>query len=184
MKRLTRISMPSILTVLLMLSTSGMSYARTSAGITGSTNVHLSANIVAQADSIYSSIHRKAAEPREGCKPERNPNVPSAAFTVFEYLLEHNYSPPKGYKGNTPYGNTSHKLPDPPKGYRWFEYDVYSGSYSRSPDRIVTVRNGKIQYSGYPYFSPDHYDTFVPMYFCPGGIKPPGGTKMTSASFM
>ena len=105
MKWLTRISMPSIFTVLLMLSTYGMVSARTTVGIKDSATVHIAASTAAQVRSTDSSTHRRTSGPRAGCQPEQNPNVPKAAFTVFEYLLAHNYSPPKGYKGNTPYGD-------------------------------------------------------------------------------
>lgn len=167
MKWLTRISVPSLLTVLLTLSTSWLVNTQASASTNASTKVQAAASTATQTRYTYL---RYEESPRRGpCKIIPNPSVPSAAFTVFGYLLTHNYSPPPYYKGNTPYGNTTHKLPDPPPGYGWFEYDVYSGSYSRSPDRIVTARNLIFEANGYPYFTPDHYESFVSMYIC----KPP-----------
>jgi guanyl-specific ribonuclease Sa len=166
MKWLTRISMPSILTVILMLLTLGVASAQTSVGINGSSSVRIAANAVLKARSTYPGIYKKTPSPATPCQIKRNPDVPDAAFTLFSYLLAHNYSPPKGYKGNTVYGNTTHKLPNPPSGYRWFEYDVYSGSYGRSPDRIVTARTGLGLPEEYPYYSPDHYGSFKSMFVC------------------
>lgn len=166
MKKLIFFRVPSLIIVLLMLSTYGIASAQASVNIKDSTNVRTATSAATQVRSIHSGIYKRISRPDLGCEIGENPNVPQAAFTVFSYLLSHNYSPPTGYKGNTVYGNTTHKLPSPPAGYRWFEYDVQSGAYSRSAERIVTARTGLFTVNGYPYYSPDHYDTFVPMYIC------------------
>lgn len=91
-----------------------------------------------------------------------NPHVPMSAYALFDYLLSHNYTPPKGYSGNSVYNNSNNKLPKPPAGWRWFEYNVNPGS--GTAERIVTIRNGKGVEGGYPYYTPDHYTTFYSMY--------------------
>jgi guanyl-specific ribonuclease Sa len=151
-KRLIRsISVLSILTALFMLPTYAVAFASgTSVSVKDAPSAHLAASV-----------------PNAGCELEANPAVPKEAFTVFFYLLSHNYSPPPGLKGNSVYNNSTHKLPNPPSGYRWFEYNVYPGS--GTAQRIVTARNGNLTVNGYPYYTPDHYNTFVPMYIC----KPP-----------
>jgi guanyl-specific ribonuclease Sa len=152
MKRLTRsISILSILTAFFMLPASGVAFAGTTAASTA-TRAHPS----------YSGTYKET--PQASCELEANPRVPGEAFTVFFYLLGHNYSPPKNHKGNSVYNNSDHKLPDPPKGYRWFEYNVYPGS--GTAQRIVTARNHKLTVNGYPYYTPNHYETFLPMFIC------------------
>jgi guanyl-specific ribonuclease Sa len=160
-KRLIRsISVLSILTALFVLPTYTVAFASGT-----SVSVKDAPNALTQARSAHSATYIEV--PNAGCELEANPAVPKEAFTVFFYLLSHNYSPPKGHKGNSVYNNTTHKIPDPPSGYRWFEYNVYPGS--GTAQRIVTARNGKLTVNGYPYYTPDHYNTFMPMFIC----KPP-----------
>jgi guanyl-specific ribonuclease Sa len=167
MKRLIRsISVLSILTALFMVPTYATAFASgTSVSVKDAPSAHLAASALTQVRSAHSDTYRKV--PNAGCGLEANPAVPSEAFTVFFYLLSHNYSPPPGLKGNSVYNNSNHKLPNPPSGYRWFEYNVYPGS--GTAQRIVTARNGNLTVNGYPYYTPDHYNTFKPMYIC----KPP-----------
>jgi guanyl-specific ribonuclease Sa len=147
-KQLTRIVLASLAAIFLMLLTSGVASARTAAGIEDLASAHVSASALA---------HR-------ACPIVENPNVPAAAFNVFSWLLTHNYSPPPGYQGNSVYDNSNGKLPSPPSGYRWFEYRVTKGPYTQ--ERIVTARNKKAVGNGYPYYTPDHYNTFRSMFLC------------------
>jgi len=169
MKRLTRsISMLSILTALFMLPTYGVALAGTSVSIKDTANTHLVTSAATQ--STYSGTYKNT--PQAGCGLRANPDVPSEAFTLFYYLIAHNYSPPSGLKGNSAYNNSNHRLPNPPSGYGWFEYNVYPGS--GTAQRIVTVRNSRFTTSGYPYYTPDHYNTFKPMFIC----KPELGLRL------
>jgi hypothetical protein len=162
MKLLIRgLSMLAVVTALFALPVSGVAFAGTSASAkTG--DARLAMGTLTQIHPAHSSTYK--GTPQAGCTLARNPNVPSEAFTVYNYLLSHNYSPPKGLSGNRPYTDSTHKLPNPPSGYRWFEYYVYQGSGTQA--RIVTARTFNSTGGGYPYYSPDHFQTFEPMFYC------------------
>jgi len=166
MKQLTRIGISSLLTIPLMLLTSGVASARTAVGVRDLTSAHVVASAATLARPTNSVVDKKT---RKCSQIVENGNVPARAFNVFTYLLGHNYSPPPGYKGNKPYKNSNGKLPDPPKGYRWFYYRVKTGPYTT--ERIVTARNFKAVGNGYPYYTPDHYETFMSMYLCSSGSR-------------
>lgn len=133
----------------LMLLASGAASARTAAS---------TATSARHANSIAGKNIPACSEIRQ------NPNVPVAAFNVFGFLISHNYSPPPGYKGNSIYENRTHKLPDPPKGWHWYEYRTTKGP--GTGQRLVTLRDGKAVGGGYPYYSPEHYNDFTPMFLC------------------
>ena len=160
MKQLTRIIISLLVAIPLMLLTSGVASARTAAGIEDLTSTH----VVASTATLARPTNSFADKGIFACPIVQNPNVPSAAFSIFSYLLNHNYSPPPGYQGNSVYNNSNHKLPNPPSGYRWFEYRVTKGPYTQ--ERIVTARNFKAVGNGYPYYTPDHYSTFRSMFLC------------------
>ena len=161
MKQLTRIIISSLLTIPLMLLTSGVASARTAVSIKDLTGAHVAASTTTLARPTNSVVDKKISACSQTVP---NPNVPNAAFSVFAWLITHNYSPPTGLQGNSVYNNSNHKLPNPPSGYRWFEYRVYKGA--ATSQRIVTARNFKAVGGGYPYYTPDHYETFKPMFLC------------------
>jgi guanyl-specific ribonuclease Sa len=160
-KQLTRISISSLLTIPLMLLISGVASARTAVSSEGLTSAHVAASTATLAHPANSVAGKNI---RACSETVPNPNVPSAAFDIFAWLLKHNYSPPPGYQGNSVYNNSTHKLPNPPTDYRWFEYRTTKGPYTS--DRLVTARNFKAVGNGYPYYTPDHYETFMSMFLC------------------
>ena len=162
MKQLTRITISLLLSIPLMLLTSGVASARTAVSVNDLTSAHVAASTATLAHPTNSVVDKNIQRACSQTVP--NPNVPSEAFTVFAWLLKHNYSPPTGLQGNSVYNNSTHKLPNPPSGYRWFEYRVYKGA--ATSQRIVTARNFKAVGGGYPSYTPDHYETFVPMFLC------------------
>jgi guanyl-specific ribonuclease Sa len=161
-KQLTRIIISLLLTIPLMLLTSEVASARTAVSIKDLTSAHVAASTATLARPTNSVVDKNI---RRACSQTvPNPNVPNAAFSIFAWLLKHNYSPPTGLQGNSVYENSTHKLPNPPSGYRWFEYRVYKGA--ATGQRIVTARNFKAVGAGYPYYTPDHYTTFRAMFLC------------------
>ncbi|MCC7389025.1 MAG: hypothetical protein IT431_09680 [Phycisphaerales bacterium] len=85
----------------------------------------------------------------------RNLFVPQKARSVLAHLRSHNGAPPQGYKGGRAFKNRDGKLPQ--GSYK--EYDVDAkGSGSRNAERIVIDQN-----TGQAYYTPDHYETFIPM---------------------
>jgi guanyl-specific ribonuclease Sa len=153
--------MLAVVTALSALPVSGVAFAGTPASATTG-YARLATGPLTDTHPAYSGTYTGTSQ--AACTLARNSNVPDEAFTVYNYLLAHNYSPPKGLSGNSVYSNSTHKLPNPPSGYRWFEYNVYAGS--GTAQRIVTARNFESTGGGYPYYTPDHYDTFEPMYYC------------------
>jgi guanyl-specific ribonuclease Sa len=145
MKHPARISVVSVLAFVLMLLTCGAASAQTSV------------REVSEIGSSPLAPSLLAPSPRAP-----NPHVPMSAYALFDYLLSHNYTPPKNYGGGSVYNNSNNKLPKPPAGWRWFEYNVNPGS--GTAERIVTIRNGKGVEGGYPYYTPNHYTTFYSMY--------------------
>jgi guanyl-specific ribonuclease Sa len=89
-----------------------------------------------------------------------HPTIPQAdcdaAVFVYEYVLTHNWSPPKGYAGGKKFANKNGTLP--PGDYR--EYDIYPrpppNSGGRDAKRIVIDVGTQTM-----FYTADHYVTFV-----------------------
>ena len=81
---------------------------------------------------------------------------PSYAQAVLEQIQERHGKPLPGYVGGKTFYNRERKLP--PSQYR--EYDVHpvQPGRNRGPERLVID-----QRTGKAYYTPDHYDTFIPM---------------------
>jgi guanyl-specific ribonuclease Sa len=86
--------------------------------------------------------------------------IPQSAYDTWDYVNNHNGSPPSGYKGGKTFANDgrdgSARLPNRYAPYR--EYDIrpkFVGQ-SRGPERIVVG-------SGVAFYTPDHYKTFLQM---------------------
>lgn len=75
-----------------------------------------------------------------------------AAAYVYRFARSHNFAPPPGYKGGSPYRNETGKLP---AGGDYLEYRIYTTP--GSSERLVLDRND----SGSAWFTPDHYTTFM-----------------------
>jgi hypothetical protein len=91
------------------------------------------------------------------CHPRIPQNDCDAAIYVYEFVLTHNWTPPKGYKGNKPYQNKAQLLP---AAGQYLEYDIYP-----TPPPNVGGRDDKRviidKVSQEMYYSSDHYDSFV-----------------------
>jgi guanyl-specific ribonuclease Sa len=81
---------------------------------------------------------------------------PSYVQAVLEKIQERHGKPLPGYVGGKTFHNRERKLP--PARYR--EYDVHPTrpGRNRGPERLVID-----QRTGKAYYTPDHYDTFIPM---------------------
>jgi ribonuclease T1 len=81
---------------------------------------------------------------------------PTYAQAVLKEIKERHGTPPPGYVGGRTFHNRERKLP--PARYR--EYDVHPihPGRNRGPERLVID-----QRTGKAYYTPDHYDTFIPM---------------------
>ena len=86
--------------------------------------------------------------------------VPQHAWDTLNYIKNHNGSPPKGYKGGTPFSNDGRnggtRLPDNYKPF--YEYDIHPkvAGQGRGMERIVIG-------SGAAWYTCDHYFTFTQM---------------------
>ena len=97
--------------------------------------------------------------------PERSaancsPGVPEkdcrTAEYVYKFAVSHNYSPPIGLKGGSPFIDKFGLLP---AGGDYREYRLYS--YPGSVERLVIDRSNP---EGNSWFTNDHYTTFVQFY--------------------
>jgi len=106
-------------------------------------------------DSASGAIH--APGPGRDLGPTALANgLPSYARDVLERIQERHGKPLPGYVGGKTFYNRERRLP--PARYR--EYDVHPvrPGRNRGPERLVID-----QKTGKAYYTPDHYDTFVPM---------------------
>ena len=73
------------------------------------------------------------------------------AKELYEFLKNHNWSPPKNYVGGREYKNRTHLLPN---GHTYKEFDIFPHTKKRNNDRMVVSDNGEV------YITFDHYDSF------------------------
>ena len=86
----------------------------------------------------------------------RDAEVPQQARDVLAEIQRRNGEPPPGHVGGRTFGNREHRLP---RGtYREYDINPKIRGQSRGAERIVIERR-----TGKAYYSPDHYETFVPM---------------------
>jgi RHS repeat-associated protein len=83
--------------------------------------------------------------------------VPAKVKGILAHLRAHNWSPPKGVKGGKAFYNKQGRLP---RGgsYKEFDVDVKVQGQQRASGRIVVDMN-----TGSAWYTPDHYDTFIPI---------------------
>jgi len=85
--------------------------------------------------------------------------IPPEAYEMYDYLINHNFTPPKGYKGGGSYLNDGRNdggiLPSKYAPYK--EYDIYPRQphIKRGVERIVIGGNGMCWYTN------NHYVTFT-----------------------
>ena len=91
--------------------------------------------------------------------------IPVEAYAVEEFARAHNYSPPRGYKGNSAFLDRRRLLPPVWRPYK--EYDVYPQvpGARRRPERVVLSD----RYEGASWYTPNHYDNFILMF--PSGCR-------------
>jgi ribonuclease T1 len=105
-------------------------------------------------------MHTAARAPQETSAAICHPTIPQAdcdaAVFVYEYVVTHNWSPPKGYAGGKKFANKNGVLPA--GDYR--EYDIYPrpppNSGGRDDKRIVIEVGSQSM-----FYTADHYATFV-----------------------
>jgi len=102
-----------------------------------------------------------AAEPPAPVVPDDGQAVlahapPSYAQAVLEQIQQRHGKSLPGYVGGKSFHNRERKLPQS----RYREYDVHPvrPGRNRGPERLVID-----QQTGKAYYTPDHYDTFIPM---------------------
>jgi hypothetical protein len=106
-------------------------------------------NGVAVAQQEQSSAICHPVIPEDDCK---------AAVFVYEFVLTHNWSPPKGYAGGKKFANKDGVLP---ANGDYKEYDIYpkpppGPGGGRDAKRIVIDVNTQIM-----FYTADHFATFV-----------------------
>lgn len=87
--------------------------------------------------------------------------VPEGAYILEDFILSHNYSPPKGFAGGKIFQNEDRQLPSlkGPVEINYLEYDLYPKvpDQPRRPERVVITRHADPLPPGRSYYSPDHY---------------------------
>lgn len=77
--------------------------------------------------------------------------VPEPAKFVYEYVLDHNFSPPPGYKGGRVFENNPEVLP--PGNYKEYDIFKYTKGVNRGAQRIVVNVD-----NGIGYYTNAHYE--------------------------
>ncbi len=84
--------------------------------------------------------------------------VPDRAYKVLRHIRVTG-SPPAGHKAGKVFRNRKFKLP---AGEKYREYDIdpkpKAKGARRGPERVVVNEN-----TGQAWYTPDHYDTFIPI---------------------
>ena len=89
-----------------------------------------------------------------------DPDVPDEAYAVEQFARTHNFSPPPGLKGNSPFEDAEHGLPALLRPYK--EYDVFPSlpGAGRRSERVIL--SDRIPYAS--WYTPNHYDNFILMF--------------------
>ena len=82
--------------------------------------------------------------------------VPEKARDVLAEIERRHGEAPPGYVGGRAFGNRERRLPR--GSYREYDVNPKVRGRDRGPERIVIERR-----TGRAYYTPDHYETFVPM---------------------
>ena len=86
----------------------------------------------------------------------RDAEVPGKARAVLAEIQQRKGEAPPGYVGGRVFGNRERRLPR--GSYREYDVNPKKPGKTRGTERIVIE-----QRTGKAYYSPDHYETFVPM---------------------
>jgi len=82
--------------------------------------------------------------------------VPQKARDVLAQIEQRHGEPPPGYVGGRTFQNRERQLPR--GAYREYDVNPKVRGRDRGAERIVIERR-----SGRAYYTPDHYETFIPM---------------------
>jgi len=82
--------------------------------------------------------------------------VPQRAREMLALIQKRHGEPPRGYIGGRTFRNRERHLPA--GSYREYDVNPKVHGQDRGAERIVIERR-----SGRAYYTPDHYETFVPM---------------------
>jgi len=96
----------------------------------------------------------------EESKPKKS-QIPSKALETWQYIKQH-HEAPEGYVGGRIFQNREKKLPKTnPNGQlaRYFEWDIHPkrNGQNRGPERLVSQNYERA------WYTPDHYNTFIPI---------------------
>ena len=111
----------------------------------------------------YCTLNGKTPTTEIGAGTASSADIPKEAYDTYNYVTNHNGSPPKGYRGGREFLNDgrggAEMLPGEYAPYR--EYDIYPkiSGVDRGVERIV-IGNG-VDKPG--WYTPDHYQTFIKM---------------------
>lgn len=103
------------------------------------------------------TLVRTAPTSEHICHPRLPDADCDAAAMVYEFVITHNWSPPRGYAGGKKFEDKMNKLPP---GGDYLEYDIYPipppGAGGRDAKRLVFNRSNQEC-----YYTDDHFVTFT-----------------------
>lgn len=85
----------------------------------------------------------------------RRADIPAKTLETLRYIQAHNGDPPPGYVGGAPFQNRERRLP--PGRYKEYDVDPQMRG-GRNAERLV-IEQG----NGRAYYTPDHYESFIPI---------------------
>ena len=91
-----------------------------------------------------------------GTRAAPDVEVPRQARAVLAEMERRHGEPPPGYVGGRVFGNRERRLPR--GSYREYDVNPKGRGKNRGAERLVIERR-----TGKAYYTPDHYETFVPM---------------------
>ena len=124
----------------------------------------LGALLATPAPAVRHVAHSVAAKPF--CLVDTH--IPDEAYAVEQFVRTHNFSPPPGLKGGSPFQDLRHRLPALLRPYK--EYDVYPSVPGRGRPSPRVVLSDRVPYAS--WYTPTHYDDFLLM-FRPGCVVDP-----------
>lgn len=88
--------------------------------------------------------------------PAADPRVPPKAYAVLAEIRRRGGEPPPGHVGGRAFMNRERRLP--PGQYREYDVNPRRPGRGRGTERLVIERR-----TGQAWYTPDHYESFVPM---------------------
>ena len=118
-------------------------------------------SVFCAAYTLGTSAYGKTPKTEIGAGTTSSPDIPKEAYDTYNYVTNHNGSPPKDYRGGREFLNDgrggAEMLPGEYASYR--EYDIYPkiSGVDRGAERIV-IGNGVDKLG---WYTPDHFQTFI-----------------------